>query len=110
MADFDEISRTLGRIEGTVKATSDQVMALFNKHDKLNEEVIEQRGAAKMLAIQFADHLTEDQATHKTVGEIKDDFAAVKNQGKGALFGIGLAGGSIGAGVATIISKMLGKG
>lgn len=112
MADLDEISRVLGRIEGSVEETRSQVAALFDKHDRVNEEVIEQRGAMKMLAVTSAEIKTAHDALAVKVRDhidpTIDDYKATKNKSIGAAWGVGLAGGGLGAGLITLVQRFLG--
>lgn len=99
MANFDEISRTLGRMEGTLNGAVDKLDDFADRHENLNEEVIEMRGAIKLLA-------TQQVETTKAV----EDYKETKNRGIGIVAGLSIASGSIGAGVATLISRLFSGG
>lgn len=99
MDNLDQLSRSIGRVEGAIDSLASETKALFAKLDKVNEEVIEQKGQIKLLASQSAE-----------MKPAVEDFKNLKAQGKGALFGISLVSGSFGAGLATIISRFTGHG
>lgn len=104
MSGLDEVSKQLGELIALSRSTQNQVSTLFGKYDKLNEEVIEQRGAIKLLGTQVAEHKAEDAKVHKTVSDMGKDFEAAKNKGAGLAIGWKLLGGLGGvAGVAAAI-------
>ena len=102
MADLDQISTQIGQLISLTSTTQNQVRTLFEKHDKMNEELIEQRGAIKILGQQFGDHKSDDARIHDVVTDIKDDFEATKNKGKGLAVGLALVGG--GGGIAGFVA------
>ncbi len=108
--ELNDISRVVGGIESDVRGLVKQFSDFLDKQDKFSEMVIEQRGAIKLLGTQFSEHISDDKAVKEVVIAMKEEFAAVKNQGKGALFGMGLAGGGVGAGIATLLARWLGNG
>ena len=111
MADLDEISSQIGELVAMSRSTQNQVTTLFTKFDKVNEEVIEQRGAIKLLGQQFLEHRTDDDRVHKIVSEIRRDFEETKNKGKGLIVGLGLLGGGGGlAGLSAFLKQFLGGG
>lgn len=93
MSGMDEVSKQLGQLIALTTSTQNQVATLFGKFDKLNEEVIEQRGALKLLGSQAAEHKAEDLKVHKAVSEMSKDFEAIKNKGKGLSIGLAVVGG-----------------
>lgn len=101
-----EVQRSLGRIEGDLKNFGSQCETLFKKFDRANEELIEQRGQIKLLASQSTEAKILYEATIKPVLE---DFKSLKNRGIGMVFGVSLASGSVGAGVATILARLIGN-
>lgn len=109
---LDEISRALGRIEGNIEETNRQTSALFTKFDKINDEVVEHRGAMKLLAQtqieQKSRHDTLEAYVDKDIAPATEDFKAVKNRSIGALMGFGIASGSLGAALATWANRLLG--
>lgn len=109
MPGMDEVSKQLGELIALSRSTQNQVTTLFGKYDKLNEEVIEQRGAIKLLGSQAAEHKAEDLKVHKTVGEMGKEFEALKNKGEGLAMGWKLLGGVGGlAGIAAALKTYFG--
>lgn len=98
MADLDEVSSQIGELVAISRSTQNQVTTLFAKFDRMNEEVIEQRGAIKILGSQFVEHKSESAKVHSTVSGLKTEVEAAKNKGKGLAIGLGLVGG--GGGIA----------
>ena len=109
MAGMDEVSKQLGELISLSRSTQNQVATLFSKYDKLNEEVIEQRGAIKLLGSQVTEHKADDQKVHKAVAEMAKEFEATKNKGKGLAVGLALVGGGGGAaGLAAALKSFFG--
>ena len=112
--DLDGISRAIGRMEGVLSNVENQSTALFAKFDTVNEEVIEARGALKVLATQQLEqslrHGELVAVIEKDIKPVLEDFKSLKNQGKGAFFGVSLVSGGFGAGVATLLTRWLGTG
>lgn len=112
--DLDEISRVLGRLEGAVAQVNQNCNALFKKCDGMNEDIVEQRGAIKVLATQMTEQNTKHgelvAVIEKDIKPAIKEFESLKNQGKGALFGVSLVSGGFGAGITAILTRMLGNG
>lgn len=112
MPDSSEILRALGGIESTVAETKQKVDSLFIKLDKVNEEVIEQRGGMKMLALTCAEIKTAHDGLAVRVKEdivpVLEEYTNGKNRLLGAIFGTGIAGGGLGTGLLLWVSKLLG--
>lgn len=112
MTNSEDISRSLGGIQSTVTETQRQVSSLFEKFEKINEEVIEQRGAMKMLARTAGEIKVAHDGLAIRVKEdvmpVLQEYTASKNRLLGAMFGTGLAGGGIGTGVVIWFQKLLG--
>lgn len=108
MADIDHVSQQLGSLTAIAVETNRKVDALFVKHDKLNEEVIEQRGAIKILGAAMTDHKAVDQVAHTKYDKNVSEVEALKNRGKGFVVGMSIAGGGGGAAIVVAALKMLG--
>jgi len=111
MADLDEVSKQIGQLISLAESTRNQVGTLFSKFDKLNEETIEQRGAIKILGSQFAAHAMECAEHRRANADLKAEFEATKNKGKGLAIGLTLVGGGGGmAGFMAALKSFLGSG
>lgn len=95
MSDFDAVSRTLGNLEGKVDALLSQQANIFKQINGQNSEIIEHRGALKLLAIQ---NRGMKKKMDTDIVPVIDDYKAVKNRGIGAVLGLSMAGGGITAG------------
>lgn len=104
MTSIDQVSQQLGSLSARVDEALRQNTAIFMKMDKANEELIEQRGAIKLLGAQFVDHKLIDVAEHTKFNIATKELDAFKNRGKGIAIGFGLLGG--GGGIAGIITAL----
>jgi len=101
---LDEISSTLGRLMANQEEHMRQQTALFSKFDKVNEELIEHRGAIKLLGTGVAEAQATATAARKSVAAVEVEYAEMKNKGKGFALSLALIGGGGGmAGVAAAI-------
>lgn len=93
MADLDEVSKQIGSLMAIAEENGRKSTALFTKLDRVNEEVIEQRGAIKLLGQQLVEHKQADALVHGIVTAHEKQIEEVKNKGKGLLIGLSVVGG-----------------
>lgn len=107
MNELDEINRNLGSLIAQVAENTRQNSAIFAKMDKMNEEVIEHRGALKLLGSELTEHKHVNKNVHMKVNALENQFEAAKNKGKGFTAGIALLGGGGGLAGLTALWKLL---
>jgi len=111
VADIDEVSRQLGSLAARVDEAMRQNTAIFMKMDNTNQELIEQRGAIKLLSSQFVDHKAHNATELAKLHAVVKDVDAIKDRGKGLLLGLGIVGGGGGmAGALTAVKVWLAGG
>jgi predicted RecB family endonuclease len=93
VAELDDIYRQLGTLTAVCTESQRQMVAVFAKQDKLNEEVIEHRGQLKLLASQTSENKHKVANVDQKVDANARQVDEVRNKGKGLIIGMSIIGG-----------------
>ena len=102
MAEIDQLSEIIGKLNAEVAENQRQNTALFRKLDAIEEKITKMAGAVEMVA---SKQMELEADVKENINPVVADYKAMKNRGIGVIAFIGLASGGVGAALAKFVPQ-----